>query len=83
MWPPIPLSIQICTCRLRGSFGARLTATMGSSTGRVASTPTLYEERWADQADGFGVPNSSLSAMPNIATNSRKLTFNRRPRNDI
>lgn len=32
-------------------------ATMGSSTGRVASILTLYEGRQADRVGGFGEPN--------------------------
>lgn len=59
-------------------------ATMGSSTGRVASTLALYEGRRADRVGGIGVPNGLLSAMlQNIATRSSKLTFNKRPRNEI
>ena len=44
-------------CRLRGLFGVLLMATMGSSTGRVASILILYEERLADRVGGFGEPN--------------------------
>lgn len=70
--------------RLRGSFGARLMATMGSSTGRVALTLTLCEGRQVDREGGFGVPKDLKSAiLEGSETNSGELTFNSRPRNEI
>lgn len=57
---------------------------MDSSIGRVASTPTLYEERRVGREGAFEVPSHRLLAMWHEMSDAlSELTFSRRLRNEI